>query len=189
MARPIEKRDTIVRSALEVFVEKGVDGTTIQDIANHANAAGGTLYRYFRSKEELAQSIFFENLSLFMSELKKAILKEKHTKQKLYAMVDKFYNFFENDKVLYSYLLLSEHNFAKKMTKNYQTPVDLIIEVINNGVAKKEIFSKDSVFAAAFVYGAVVRITYFKIYGRIHEDLSIYKNRVVEGCWAFLQNE
>ncbi|BBM83074.1 TetR/AcrR family transcriptional regulator [Candidatus Uabimicrobium amorphum] len=187
MARPIIKKDIIIRAALEVFTEKGVDGTTIQDIASRANAAGGTLYRYFRSKEELAQNIFFENLDIFVSQLDSILTDEKCIQKRLRIMVDTFYEFFENDQVLFSYLLLSEHNFAKRMKCDQRTPIDVIIKVIDDGKANKEIPEQESSVSAAFIYGAVVRVTFFKIYGRIQNDIRIYKERIVAGCWNFLQ--
>ena len=187
MARPIIKKDVIIRAALEVFAEKGVDGATIQDIASRANAAGGTLYRYFRSKEDLAQNIFFENLDIFVSQLQNILEQEKCIQKRLCIMVDTFYEFFENDRVLFSYLLLSEHNFAKRMKCDQLTPIDIIVKVIDDGKANQEIPEQESSVSAAFIYGAVVRVAFFKIYGRIQNDVRIYRKRIVAGCWSFLQ--
>ena len=46
------KRDAICDAALELFAEKGIEATTIRDIAQRADAAEGTLYRHFKGKEE-----------------------------------------------------------------------------------------------------------------------------------------
>jgi AcrR family transcriptional regulator len=48
----------ILRGALEVFLERGIDGATIERIADHAGVARTTLYRRWSSKEELiAQAV------------------------------------------------------------------------------------------------------------------------------------
>jgi AcrR family transcriptional regulator len=47
------RREEILRAALGLFGEKGYDATTVQDIADAAEVAAGTVYLYFSSKEEL----------------------------------------------------------------------------------------------------------------------------------------
>ncbi len=54
MARPkAASKDAILDAALEVFRERGYEGTTIPAIADRAGIAQGTLYNYFPSKEKL----------------------------------------------------------------------------------------------------------------------------------------
>ena len=47
------KKQQILESAMKVFLEKGFAKATINDIADAADMAGGTLYNYFESKEDL----------------------------------------------------------------------------------------------------------------------------------------
>lgn len=54
------KREQILKVALEVFKEKGCANTSIMDIAKRANIGKGTLYLYFKSKDELLYSVFME---------------------------------------------------------------------------------------------------------------------------------
>lgn len=48
-----DRRIQILNSALEVFVEKGYNGTTTLDIAKSSNISEVTLFRYFSSKQEI----------------------------------------------------------------------------------------------------------------------------------------
>lgn len=48
-----ERRAQLIDTALEVFAEKGVEGTTVKDLSEAAGVAPGLLYHYFRSKEDL----------------------------------------------------------------------------------------------------------------------------------------
>lgn len=51
---PKEKRiDGIVNAAIEVFLEKGYEGTSMETIAQKAQISKGGLYHHFRSKEEI----------------------------------------------------------------------------------------------------------------------------------------
>lgn len=52
------KRQAILAAAIAVFAEKGYHSTKMADIAQKAEMGKGTLYEYFRTKEELPKSIF-----------------------------------------------------------------------------------------------------------------------------------
>ncbi len=54
VAKPPEERlDDLLRAALSVFVEKGINAAAISDITDCANLAKGTFYLYFRSKDQV----------------------------------------------------------------------------------------------------------------------------------------
>lgn len=48
-----EKREGLLRAALELVAEHGFHGAPIQRIPNHAGVGMGTVYRYFRNKNAL----------------------------------------------------------------------------------------------------------------------------------------
>ncbi len=53
-----KSRKRLMDNALELFAVDGYENTSISDIANKAGVAKGTLYHYFKSKEDLLQAIF-----------------------------------------------------------------------------------------------------------------------------------
>lgn len=53
-----EKRILIVQAAARVFAQKGYSGTSIADIASRAEIGKGTIYEYFKSKEDLFFAVF-----------------------------------------------------------------------------------------------------------------------------------
>ena len=50
----MQTRKRILNCALELFEKKGYDSVTIQEIADTAHTSVGSIYRYFKSKEEMA---------------------------------------------------------------------------------------------------------------------------------------
>ena len=56
--RTAEIRD----AAMKMFVEKGVEGATMQDIATAAGLSAGALYRYFPGKEQLLRAVLIDNV-------------------------------------------------------------------------------------------------------------------------------
>lgn len=53
-----DKRERIMRAALELFAERGFHGTAVPPIAERAGVGAGTIYRYFQSKEGLVNELF-----------------------------------------------------------------------------------------------------------------------------------
>src|SRR5215467_10954443 len=53
-----DKRERILTSAMRVFASKGFYGAKVSDIAEDAGVADGTIYLYFRSKDDLLISLF-----------------------------------------------------------------------------------------------------------------------------------
>jgi AcrR family transcriptional regulator len=55
--RRVERRDAILAAALEEFSARGFAATRLDDVANRAGVAKGTIYLYFRDKENLFQEL------------------------------------------------------------------------------------------------------------------------------------
>jgi AcrR family transcriptional regulator len=63
------KRAILVEKALEVFAERGYRGTTIKRIAGRAGIAPGSVYTYFRDKDDLFRSTLDEGWDDFLASL------------------------------------------------------------------------------------------------------------------------
>ena len=57
------KRESILRAATRVFARNGYFNSKVADIAREAEVADGTVYLYFKSKEEILHSIFDQNMA------------------------------------------------------------------------------------------------------------------------------
>src|SRR4029079_18829851 len=53
-----DKRSAILDAALELFVERGYYGTPVPLVAERAGVGAGTIYRYFKSKEDLVTVLY-----------------------------------------------------------------------------------------------------------------------------------
>jgi TetR/AcrR family fatty acid metabolism transcriptional regulator len=66
-----DKRERILRAAVKVFAKNGFHATRVSEVAKAAGVADGTIYLYFKSKDELLVSLFedrVERLLAFMRE-------------------------------------------------------------------------------------------------------------------------
>lgn len=66
-------RGSILAAAERLFAEKGIDGTTMDDIAREAEYSKATLYVYFQSKEEIVNAILLSSMILLQKKIREAI--------------------------------------------------------------------------------------------------------------------
>ena len=172
---------------MKLFVEKGITETRIRDIAAAAQIAEGTLYRHYKSKDELAWELFITNLQSFTRALDEVQKKEKTLQEKLNAMIHYFCRKFDEDWVMFSYLLLSQHGHAKTIPPDMKKPVDVMREVIGRGMDEGEIPRKDVYVASSMVVGLVLQIAVIKIYGRIEQSLTSLADTLSAAAWRVLE--
>jgi len=65
----LSKKETIIQAAMKLFAEKGYHATSMQEIAEQSGMAKGSLYNYFKSKEEIALSIFRYHYEMLFQKL------------------------------------------------------------------------------------------------------------------------
>ena len=181
-----QTKGLIARTALELFVAKGITETTVRDIAQAAGLAEGTLYRHFESKEELAWELFHTSYTAFALELDRLQREYDHLQDKLTAMIRQFCAFFDRDPVLFTYLLLVQHSQLKKVTPEMETAVTVVQKVIAEGMARREMPESDVEVAAAMVLGPVLQVAVFKAYGRITQDLTELADSLAAAAWRVL---
>jgi TetR/AcrR family fatty acid metabolism transcriptional regulator len=63
-----DKREAILRAATAVFAEKGYFNSKVADIARAAGVADGTVYLYFKNKDDVLHSIFDRAMDEFIAE-------------------------------------------------------------------------------------------------------------------------
>jgi len=68
-----DKREAILRAAIKVFAGKGYFNSKVADIAASAGIADGTVYLYFKSKDEILHSIFDRAMEEFIAEGKREL--------------------------------------------------------------------------------------------------------------------
>jgi TetR/AcrR family transcriptional regulator, fatty acid metabolism regulator protein len=77
------KRESILRAATRVFARNGYFNSKVADIARAAGVADGTVYLYFKSKEEILHSIFDQNMAEAIGAGRKLIAKLSDPREKL----------------------------------------------------------------------------------------------------------
>ncbi|MCB9399306.1 MAG: TetR/AcrR family transcriptional regulator [Acidobacteria bacterium] len=81
------KRDRLVQAALAVTYQQGFQATTLADIAQHAEVPLGNVYYYFRTKEDLGQSLIESLLGRYQTLLQEWNM-DPSPKMRIQALID-----------------------------------------------------------------------------------------------------
>jgi AcrR family transcriptional regulator len=133
----------ILESAKQVFMEKGIDGARMQDIADKAGINKALLHYYFRSKEKLFEMIFMEEARKFMPKVTSIMMSELTLFEKVEKFVGEYIDTLLQNPLL-PIFILNEINrnpkeAIKKIFGNQRPPIDKVDELIAKMVKKGEI--------------------------------------------------
>ena len=95
------RRQQIMVAAKRVFSEKGFNKATMEDIAQEAELSPGTLYLYFKNKEELYASLSLRILQYLLLRVEHVIEeKDAGTEEKIRLLMDAMYDVYEFDPLI-----------------------------------------------------------------------------------------
>jgi AcrR family transcriptional regulator len=183
--RPLAK-PLIDRAALRLFVEKGVDGTSIRDVAAAAGVSEGALYRHYESKDALVWSLFADSYVAFAHRLDNLQTGVADARGKLRAMIHGVCAFHDAEPLLFRFLLFVQHGQLDKVTAEMPSPIDVIRKVVCNATASGEIPRIEPELATAMVVGLVLQPATFTAYGRLLGPLSRHADRLAAAAWNAL---
>ncbi|HKN83384.1 MAG TPA: TetR/AcrR family transcriptional regulator [Pyrinomonadaceae bacterium] len=78
-----DKREAILRAAIKVFANSGYFNSKVADIAREAGVADGTVYLYFKSKEDILHSIFDRSVEEALCSAREQIKRVSDPREKL----------------------------------------------------------------------------------------------------------
>jgi AcrR family transcriptional regulator len=87
-ARRVTARDRLLAAAEDLFYAEGVQSVGIDRVIEHAGVAKASLYRAFRSKEELVAAYLEARHRTILAELNEAVAREREPRARLLAVFD-----------------------------------------------------------------------------------------------------
>jgi AcrR family transcriptional regulator len=91
------RRKEILRAARKVFSNKGFNASTMEEIALQAELSPGTLYLYFKNKEELHTFLSIEILKYLADEIQKVLSQDLSVENKIERFQDVFIDVYDYD--------------------------------------------------------------------------------------------
>jgi TetR/AcrR family fatty acid metabolism transcriptional regulator len=91
------KYKQIIDAAVIIIAENGYHQAQVSKIAKQAGVADGTIYLYFKNKEDILISLFEEKMGIFIDKIKEVIAGKQTAAEKLLVMVENHFRILSED--------------------------------------------------------------------------------------------
>ncbi|MED0587163.1 fatty acid metabolism transcriptional regulator FadR [Bacillus subtilis] len=157
----------IIDAAVEVIAENGYHQSQVSKIAKQAGVADGTIYLYFKNKEDILISLFKEKMGQFIERMEEDIKEKATAKEKLALVISKHFS-----------LLAGDHNLAiVTQLELRQTNLELRQKI--NEILKGYLNILDGILTEGIQSGEIkegldVRLARQMIFGTIDETVTTW---------------
>jgi TetR/AcrR family transcriptional regulator, fatty acid metabolism regulator protein len=188
MATAADKRRIILDAAVRVFARQGFNGCRVSDIADEAGVAYGLVYHYFRSKDEVLDTLFLERWNVLLDVIRELDGRELPAREKLHAIASFIVDSYRHDPDLMKVIIVEVTRAANSFGQTHLAKIREAYELIDAIVAKAQAQGefKDTVtprFAAMAFYGAIEQVLtgwIFDVLPRGDDEFEQAKAFVVE---------
>lgn len=155
----LTRKELIRQVSIEVMAENGYHNSTTDKIAQEAGIAVGTIYNYFRNKEEILEYIFAVELEKRQKALEKEIKSEKPVLDKLRVLLEIHFSEIANNVAVGQILVreqqLPGRNESTGITAFLQGVPALIKDLLDEAIELGEIRPCNTRIIAAAMFGAI----------------------------------
>lgn len=155
-----DKRERILSAAIKVFAKNGFYATRVSEIAKAAGVADGTIYLYFKNKDDVLISIFEDGITRLLEIIREVAASEATVEQRIKRIIEMQLGLLEDQRDLAEVITVNLRQ-SSRLLKQYGTPLfreyiavlaGVIEEGQRQGVFRKEINPR---VAARALFGAL----------------------------------
>lgn len=160
MKKDKPKYRQIIDAAVVVIAENGYHQAQVSKIAKQAGVADGTIYLYFRNKEDILISLFQEKMGNFIETIEENMAGKSTAAEKLLMLVEAHLKWVSEDKhlAIVTQLELRQSNkeLRLKINEILKGYLALIDKIINEGIEKQEFRNDlDIRLARQMIFGTI----------------------------------
>ncbi|ALX48245.1 TetR/AcrR family transcriptional regulator [Lentibacillus amyloliquefaciens] len=135
------KYNQIIEAAVEVIAENGYHASQVSKIARKAGVADGTIYLYFRNKEDILVSVFEEKMGQFIEKIARGISEKNNADEKLLTLIEMHFRQLADDHhlAIVTQLELRQSNKDLRLKINHilKPYLAVIDDIIKEGTREK----------------------------------------------------
>ncbi len=177
------RREQIIDSAAELFANLNFHQVLMDDVARRANLAKGTIYNYFKTKEELYLAIISDRLQHLLEILQRRVDTRNDSLTNLRRMIVHLYSFFAKYSHFFDIWYREKARLDLKgesqIARQYQELRRLFVAVLQKGISDGILIEHDSDFVADLIMGlidaAVLRSKYFTPQQQRQERIQVFE--------------
>jgi len=180
------KRPTIVQVATSLFAARGIDGTSMRDIAQAAGVREAAIYRHFAGKDELARKIFLSWYGWYCTELQRIVDDSASTLDQLREIVRHEFSAVTDHSNAFVYFCENEARFVHDLPAGVISARRIFTAFIKAGRARGEVRMASPELLADMLSGALCAVALTWLRAGRRKKLDAQLAEVVEGCWRMI---
>jgi TetR/AcrR family transcriptional regulator, fatty acid metabolism regulator protein len=192
----VDKRRVILEAGVRVFAKRGFHHCRVSDVADEAGVAYGLVYHYFRSKEEILNTLFLERWQIMLDAIADIDSRELPAREKLHAVASFIIDSYRHDPDLMKVIIVEVTRAANsfgalhlaKIREAYEGIAAIVESAREEGSFKSNIPAE---FAAMCFYGAIEQLLtawIFEVLPKTEEEYENAKGLVVEAICGGLES-
>ncbi len=144
------RKKLIIQSALSVFKEKGLEHATMDEIAQKADFGKATLYYYFKSKDEIFNTILFDGWQSLWEGIEEYVVQTESPRQTFIVILKKLAEMVNENRALYEFLFFAPQSLPASEGqepgwKQFQVRLyNTLLQLIEEAMDKNEFPKMDS---------------------------------------------
>lgn len=182
-----DKREDVVKAALELIAEQGFHGAPMAMIANRAGVGAGTIYRYFENKEVMIAELFRELEERSHPVIQEGYEPEKPIRERFLHLCTALLRYFIVNPLDFRFLeqfFNSPYGVAHRRDKllGAKGGCDVFRELFEDGISQQVMKDLPLVILFGLTFGPILAIARDHILGFITLD-EVLITWSVEACW------
>ncbi|MDR6225817.1 TetR/AcrR family transcriptional regulator [Desmospora profundinema] len=175
--RTNSKREAIIKAAIKLFSQQGVDGTSVKAIGEVAGVTDAALYKHFSSKSALAKAVFAYYADHYTQLIDHYRKQSAPFDQRISDLIRGIVNNLDEDH--FGLLLLSQrHEWFVQIAQEHRLPLTAMTELIADGIDSGAIPPQNPQLTAALLIGALLRLAVFVENGvKLHTESNLEEIR------------
>ncbi len=180
------------QATIEYVVKNGYGGASVSEIAKHAGVSKGYLYRFYKNKQELVQSLLTNHIAIIFERIEELLNQDISTNQVLEYIIHYAFEIGEKkpNHIKFIYVLLHDYNFQLEEEQRYK--IKMLIQRFYKIGVEQQLVNTQATEEEIFTIAVIYPIDFINLrYKNFFKNSSWNKkdiDRVTEFCINALKN-
>lgn len=191
MTTPAPKRDTpkrdtkeeLVNATIKLASRGGMEAASVRSITREAGVTEGTLYRHYRSKEQLWVEVYTRIVEAMAEDKATLLDTDMPAREVLGEWVRLTYAYYDGNRDAFNYVLLAPKSLADSLGEVYTRQGRLFMELFTRLRARGQVREMDPKLALAVFGGIVLSVPRLINEGCLEPPASDYTEEITDAVW------
>ena len=183
--QPGQIEERIIAAALQLFTRRGYFNTSVPDMAQAAQVSVGSIYHYFKNKEDVARALSENLTDGLQGELDRIAQKHDTVHDRCRATIAVLFELTESNRDAMEFMLYAKHREFLPVARPIcsSKPFETMRGFVQDGMERGEIRRMDIMVASSCLFGGAIRLITARLDGVLAEPLPDMLDATWECAW------